>query len=543
MSENERQGAYKFQLHDPVVSGTVTDKIGSVVKGAKVTLKNLATGVTDVTTTDREGKYHFIVENPGTYDLEITFQDFHQSRQIVITSTSPPEVSAEATVAETVVPAGPQQLLPNATTPNLLEGFEARIKDPLWFLALGYMTGEFIGENAGGLAQVEIVASSIPVNKIDTKIDSFSSEPLEALIEAETEEHSPFWDPSRLEYECDLSGQGLMLHVSEYEGRDLDWYNFDANRVGSLLSGDELAFRLVPASLQVAGMPSSRFWKFEPNDTNVTLLASAEPNFLQMLLAEFLMVDSDNWFRIPVDMRPGHIQRLSQVRVIDSFGIATDMKPVLDAWRDDGWSVFTLSSQDGSSQKIDGSYMYLPNIVPTLAQTEGLEDVHFLPDEMSNKVWAVERYYTDQLGERINRGDVESTRHVDKERSTPDSQSHDEMPVFRLMQSAPRNWIPYQARRLKRGAASEISEVYLRRGRTDENATQKNPQYCTRIVGESWKLHEEEIPRTGLRVQRLWKYAMDSNGADHFWIGRRTDISTAEHGLGIDFDYVVDTNT
>ncbi|MGH9757854.1 MAG: carboxypeptidase-like regulatory domain-containing protein, partial [Candidatus Acidiferrales bacterium] len=51
------------------ISGTVTDQSGAVISGAKVTLLNEATGVTQKTVTSAAGLYSFISLNPGSYKV------------------------------------------------------------------------------------------------------------------------------------------------------------------------------------------------------------------------------------------------------------------------------------------------------------------------------------------------------------------------------------------------------------------------------------------------------------------------------------------
>ncbi|MGH9724705.1 MAG: carboxypeptidase-like regulatory domain-containing protein, partial [Candidatus Acidiferrales bacterium] len=51
------------------ISGTVTDQSGAVISGAKVTLLNEATGVTQKTVTSAAGLYAFISLNPGSYKV------------------------------------------------------------------------------------------------------------------------------------------------------------------------------------------------------------------------------------------------------------------------------------------------------------------------------------------------------------------------------------------------------------------------------------------------------------------------------------------
>lgn len=58
------------------VSGTVTDPSGAVVDGAKVTLLNKATGVSQHSTTTARGLYVFVSLNPGAYVVTVTQKGF-----------------------------------------------------------------------------------------------------------------------------------------------------------------------------------------------------------------------------------------------------------------------------------------------------------------------------------------------------------------------------------------------------------------------------------------------------------------------------------
>jgi hypothetical protein len=78
----------------------------------------------------------------------------------------------------------------------------------------------------------------------------------------------------------------------------------------------------------------------------------------------------------------------------------------------------------------------------------------------------------------------------------------------------------------------------LRRGRTIESATPSNPQYKSRIVKESWKLEEAEIPRTGVRVRRTYRFARGSDGTNYFWIGRDKRPAPRISSPQLKFDYL-----
>lgn len=535
------------------LSGTIRDKAGAAISGAKVSLTNVASGATRTIITDIRGRYELPILEPGTYNLRVEKAHFQMQLQSgiivrsgvgsVINRDLPPAVQVE------VAKYGPQQLLPNAITPNLLEGFEARIADPLWFLARQWQTGEFEGENGGALAQVEVTTTSVPLDQfkpgpgVEGPGQAFSvAQPLNSVVEGEIGTRPPAWDSSRLEYGFELGEKsGFALLASEYDGQTLDWYHFDVKAEGKPAFANEMATRMVPQNIRPAGVPHSRWWRFEDAEIDVTQLVSAEPNFLQMLLAEFLMVDADNWFVLPVELQPGYLHHLLRMRVVDSFGIYTDVPAALRRWGGDGWSTFT-HSDSGASVSLDGSYLYLPNTVPALTQGEPLEDVYIVRDESANAVFAVEKYYTDDAGLRVNRGDVENAAVMDPMGLDSDAQADPEqakLPVYRLMRPVPKHWIPYIPRRAP-ATGSDGTQMYLRRARTDETFSRDKLQYRTQIVGESWRLVEEEVPRTGLRVQRLRKMARDCTGKDYFWVGRRKDISATEHSAGADFDYLLD---
>ena len=105
------------------------------------------------------------------------------------------------------------------------------------------------------------------------------------------------------------------------------------------------------------------------------------------------------------------------------------------------------------------------------------------------------------------------------------------------MSNLPRHWIPYVPRRNAPGTA-QPGDMHLRRGRTDEAATAAAPQYRSKIVSESMTLNEEEVPRSGLRVRRIARYARGSDGTQHFWVGRLKESGQRTGLPGLRFDYV-----
>ena len=82
------------------LKGTVTDQLGSLVVGAKVTVRN-ARGVTTTATTNSAGVYEFRRLEPGTYELKVVSPGFSafEQKEIEITPRELQTVNAQLEVA------------------------------------------------------------------------------------------------------------------------------------------------------------------------------------------------------------------------------------------------------------------------------------------------------------------------------------------------------------------------------------------------------------------------------------------------------------
>jgi hypothetical protein len=158
-----------------------------------------------------------------------------------------------------------------------------------------------------------------------------------------------------------------------------------------------------------------------------------------------------------------------------------------------------------------------------------VEEVHFARDEEANCVWACERLVTLSDGTRVRNGDA-------TEASAAPQPTTDPRPQFRLRSDVPSYFVPYVPRFLALSATS--GESYLRRARTVEAASLAAPQYKSRIVTESWRLDEAEVPRSGVRVRRTHRYARGSDGNGYFWIGRHKQTAPRSAAPGLRFDFL-----
>src|SRR5688572_32391535 len=121
--------------------------------------------------------------------------------------------------------AATQQLYAYNTSAKIGDALAARIKDPLWFLARQWQTGEFEAENGGTPAVLSITSRELAIDTIDragTLEATSAGMPLDFAIEREDDDGaSPVWKTEALEYAFALKGGGTELTAPEYHGRNL----------------------------------------------------------------------------------------------------------------------------------------------------------------------------------------------------------------------------------------------------------------------------------------------------------------------------------
>jgi hypothetical protein len=449
---------------------------------------------------------------------------------------TPPRIELDPEAAQELETS--QVIESDNTSANIDEAQEARVKDPLWFLARQWQTGEFEAENGGRPAQTHVSWTSFALDRLvrgEAEDELDPMDPLDARVEAEQDQGtSPAWNSEKLEYLFGLTGAGWSLHAEEYHGRGLDWYHFDVESLPAAPSGGEKhSRRVVPASLSATGMAHPRWWRFEEDATFLEDSTDPEPNLLSMLIPEFLYIDANNWFTIPLEDAVGHLRQIESVTMVDSFGVSTTLGPVTSGG---DWRLFCLSSGDADALPAD--LLFLPNVRGGVIEGEVIEEIAVVRDEDANVAWAVEKLYFDEdAGIPRNRADERPAE------GQPDRDGNglpDELrslPAYRLKSSVAAHWIPYIPR-LVEGQGPNPTQMYLRRARSLESASSADPQYRGKVIAESWRLNEEEAPRTGLRVQRLWRFARGSDGTAHVWIGRRKDPAMREPTSGLEFDYL-----
>jgi hypothetical protein len=120
------------------------------------------------------------------------------------------------------------------------------------------------------------------------------------------------WRGDRLSYQfgCETAAgpDRVALAADAYHGGTLDWYAFDAvpapQSTGPPAKSQTLSF--VPAGIDFAGMPSARFWEMESGRTEFGHIDANTNDLAKLLLAEFVLLFSNDWCVVPLQLPIGH---------------------------------------------------------------------------------------------------------------------------------------------------------------------------------------------------------------------------------------------
>jgi hypothetical protein len=361
------------------------------------------------------------------------------------------------------------------------------------------------------------------------------------------------WVPRRLEYDLRLkagdAAQASLTAVPDREGL-LSWPCFDfagPTGVDPFTNPDNTeVVTEIPKHVRFRGMPAPRFWDFESNE-----LAFSDVNVDTIELAKLILLDvaivyGIDWFTVPVEFRVGKIAGIKTLVVRDVFGVETTIERADGGVPPNRWSLFTPSR----GAELAKFTVLPPSAGRTAQQGPVLEEVRFARDEAANFVWAIERVTTTPIG-RPRTGN-ERDAAVDAA-EPPQAPSGDTTAPLRyqLESKIPVNWIPFLGVRVAQppDPKIELEKAAVARPSLDANEPRVALVPSTakilapdKITGNDvYRLPEEEVPRAGLRVQRVVYRSRWVDGSTHVWVVRRKLVGAGETQSGLRFDAALPT--
>jgi hypothetical protein len=352
---------------------------------------------------------------------------------------------------------------------------------------------------------------------------------------------APSWLPARLEYGASVAAttNGGIATLDVRPGDDglIDWAAFDVASTSDAPALPAATRSIVPAHVRFKGMPNARFWDFEDGTLDFGDLKPDMRDLARLALVDFMLVHANDWFMLPVDVPVGSTHELESLVVRDVFGVDTLIdradEESLGAGR---WSMFSTAIA-GSDSAAARFFLLPPSAGSALQYGRVVEEIRFARDEMANMVWAIENVLENAAGDPWPQHERDAARHP----AAPAAFAQDlAVPLrYEVESRVPDYWIPFLPVSVNAAAGSVALEraeaiapdchtIIAARGRI------LNP---TAIAANApYQIPEEEVPRNGVRVQRLAVRSRWIDGSTRLWQLRRVQPGTGETSSALQFD-------
>jgi hypothetical protein len=258
-----------------------------------------------------------------------------------------------------------------------------------------------------------------------------------------------------------------VLEAEDYYTGKLDWFSFNhnlsAHDTEGLMgqdAGEESDMvttevrTLIPSEARFGGMPNSRWWEFEDGYTDLGNINAETTDLAKVLLAEFALMYSNDWFVIPYNVPAGTLSEVKGIIVTDTFGERTLVEGAGQGDTNDwtSWTMFNMtksSSSENAVGKVDPR-IFVPPVVSKVQESEPVESVELVRDEMANMVWGVESTIPDLMGSGRdgNSAAIEFRDYLNKMEDQDATGSEVEIPEdvklqYKVGNTVPENWIPF----------------------------------------------------------------------------------------------------
>lgn len=401
----------------------------------------------------------------------------------------------------------------------------------------------------------------------------------EKLFYQPIDEANDAWIPKQLEYQFGVSasrdGKEKVLVAEEYYHGRLDWYNLDVDQSKETLAGIEtevspetpglekaFTYSFIPTAIQFEGMPNTRWWTFEEEGkTNFGDIKPDTTDINKLLLMEFGLVYANDWFVVPFQLPVGSLANVKGLAVTNVFGERTWIEASGsgqdETWQ--RWAMYNLAVRGSEDVKADTTLVLLPT-VPKISESKPIDEAYLIRDEVSNMVWGIEKTVPLPDGDSKpgREAAIELQRRYGHILNTeieggivvPEEPEYRAAIRYQLMTGVPENWIPF----ISAHKDNDNREIQLQRASMpriipgDPNLPEKiKPRTVllrhglNKTPAQPYFIHEEEVPRAGVRVFQTYQRTRWQDGSVFTWLGIRKQTGRGEGSSGLAFDRVKPT--
>jgi hypothetical protein len=346
------------------------------------------------------------------------------------------------------------------------------------------------------------------------------------------------WVAEQLEHQSSIGATDgatqFDLEAPDFGGVDLDWYSFTLGSsplASSTAEAQSAQFAFVPNHVHFRGMPQPSWWLIEDGRVDFGSLDTATTDLAKMLVIEFALLYGNDWFELPLRLPAGTLHSIEALVVTDTFGERTAIESTASLARagNQPWSMFSLTDAGANTDLL----LLLPTLVDVL-ESDPLEQVLFMRDEMAAMGWGIEQIVEGALGRGVN--GYEAWLQSLAPSAAPGGAPSGAAPISYLIGTTlPGNWLPLVP------VQSSIRNFLFRRGIM---GTPGAPPARGEILepGQPLYIADEAVPRAGAQVERLFRRVRWSDGTTWIWIGRQRSAGRGEGSSGLAFD-VIQPNT
>ncbi len=379
---------------------------------------------------------------------------------------------------------------------------------------------------------------------------------------------NPSWKPSYLEHQfaCSAPQKGgeKVLTADEYYHGHLDWYNLDIDNERSDLGETEspvedvensITRTFIPTSVTFGGMPHRRWWTMENWKTNLGFVNPDTTDLNKLLLLDFFLVYSNDWFLVPFTLPVGSLANIRGLTVTNTFGEKTWVEPAGsgsdEEW--DRWNMYTHNIKGTEDLPADLGLSVLP-VSRKVLEGKPLEEIYMLRDEIANMVWGVESRVPLMTGRsKPGREAGHELRTKLQQLLNEENPETEEVEFkanirYQIVNTVPEEWIPFvpvhkddsfREIELQRAAMPRILENDPDVPRKIEPRTSLLREGLDQEEQEQYFIHEEEIPRAGAKIHKAFQRTRWYDGKVFNWVGIRKEIGRGEGHSGLAFDQII----
>lgn len=379
------------------------------------------------------------------------------------------------------------------------------------------------------------------------------------------------WSDRKLGYEIGMGENSNRYEAEDYHTGRLSWYSFDAMsefadppKTTDKVEPKLLSYMPVPADFP--GAPNRRLWEFE--DAQVQFGHQANDDFSLLanaVVMQYVTMYGNDWMLTPIEAETGTVLNVEGIIITDTFGDKTFINRSAeksDALSNnvsfiDRWSLFgttLVGAYEKNNFAPQGGLLFPPTVKRT-EESDSIEEVQFLRDEMANMLWGVETVINDGCGGTIDGKKISDDIFAIVDEQKKDLEEHEEEYdySFLLQNRVPVNWIPFIPQKID----GEIREINFRRATmpvfyngdfqkvrpTTELLKIKEAMRNGKKVVLPHYINEEEITGYGVKLELTAQRTRWFLGESFNWIGARKVISQYQANSGLLFDELIEKNS